>query len=245
MPVLLPFDSVHPFLTDSPLVKLTKVDVKPLYDAIIEIMTEWDRQRSVPKVEVVTKAPRCSHCKIGYFVIDEVEANRVCGNCGIVAETGLILENNCQTFNERHDDMIRHERAVPKDVPKWLQQSLDAQGDEGHRFDVYEKLESLNSNPYAQNQRLPKDDLEKAKRDAMIPLRGNPLIRATAAMLAPKIDAYFDMKDMRVRISKSMPLPVMTYDPPVPKYACFRCGAAVFEPYMQRRHPCGWGKRKR
>ena len=250
MALLLPFDSVKEFLTDSPLVKLTRVDVKSVYDAMIEIVTVWHtRTKSSPTIRTPVP-PQCSHCKIGYFVIDETEALKVCSNCGVVAESGLIIEHNCQTYKERHDDLARHARAVPKDVPKdvpkWLQQSLDAQDDDHHRFVVDDALEHWNSNPFAADQRLTKDQLASAKMDAMIPVRCNTTVRAVAAMLSPKVYEFFDMNDIRDRISKGKSLPIMAYSSPVPRYACFKCGAAVHEPYMQRRHPCGWGgKRKR
>lgn len=245
MSILLPFDSVRPFLDESPLLQLTQVDTKNVYDAVIEIMSLWDK-RSKEQVPLVPKpVPRCTHCKIGYLVNNEVDADCVCSNCGVVQASRLIIENNCQTYNERHDDMIRYKRSVPKDVPKWVQQSLDMQGNEMQRFEVENELEKWNSNPYAQHQWLTKDSLDKAKDDAMIPQRANATVRAVAAMLTPKIYAFFDFNDIKTRISKGMPLPVVRYQPPVAKYKCFKCGAPVFEPYMQRKHPCGWGRKRR
>ena len=245
MSVLLPFDSVRPFIEDSPLVELTQVDTKSVYDAVIEILSAW-KTRAKDQVPLVPKpVPRCAHCKIGFLVINEADADCVCSNCGVVHESGLIIESNCQTYNERHDDLLRYERSAPKDVPKWLQQSLDMQGNDMHRFEVENKIENWNSNMYTRDQWLSKDALEKAKDDAMIPSRANATVRAVAAMLSPRIHAFFDFDDIKTRMSKSMPLPVMRYEKPVAKYACFKCGAAVFEPYMQRKHPCSWGNKRR
>ena len=248
---LLPFDCIASFLEESPAVTLTHVDVRCVYDALIEILTKVQEQkvdeqkRNALRKRKETQVPRCEHCKTGYLQIDTTEAQTVCSDCGVVSVCNMVLERNCQTYDERHDDMIRHERSVPNDVPKWLQKSLDYDNEERHRIEVERELEQLNDNPYIRSQRLSTDDLERAKHHALLPKRANSSVRAVAAILAPTVQKFLDEHDFKEKIKACAALPVLRYTPPIPNYHCLRCGASVDAPYLQRRHPCKWGQVKR
>lgn len=247
--MLLPYDVVEPFLSDNSLCQLSGADPKAVYECLLVILAEMKRDRDkateVAGYRPKPSVPRCTACKIGFWEIDTKEAYAVCSECGVVAQTNLVLADNCTTFNERHDDGQRHHRTSAPDVPQWMQKALDYTSEELHRFEVEGEIDSLNDNPFVAEFKLFDVDKRDAKRYAMLPARANAIVRATAALVAPRVDKFFDMDDIRSRISEGRALPIMRYESPRMQYKCNRCGVGVSEPYMQRRHPCEWGKRPR
>lgn len=247
---LLPFDAVRDFLSQSPAVIYTSVSVALVYDAIIEILTALETQkieqkRGNPQTNDKPTTERCTSCLTGYMQLNTKEAEKVCTNCGTVHEVRMILRDNCQTFDERYDDMLRHSRSTPNDVPKWVQKALDYDSEERHRMEIENELEHYNAIPHLKDQKLRPDEMMRAKRNAMLPSRANPSTRVVAAMLVPKVEKFLEDHDVRQAITAGRSLPTMRFTPRESPYKCIRCGAAVDEPYLQRRHPCGWGKKKR
>lgn len=247
MRTLLPYDCVESFLKDCPLLTLTHENARDVYGAVIEMLTAWSEDKHGDATPTETTWYACEHCAGGgELLINHKEAELVCKSCGVVRETSFMLMDNCRTFSERVDGTSTSgSTGHCASVPWWAQKAIASDAADTFRGEVERELHQWRDNPYAMQLHRSKDDLEKAKLDAMIPKRGSATTRAVAALLAPEISRFFEVNNIRECVERGVTLPRMEYIPIRPKYTCNRCGARVFEPYMQRKHPCGWAKRKK
>ena len=87
----------------------------------------------------------------------------------------------------------------------------------------------------------------KAKEMAkLIKVRSNTLSKVFAVIAYIQLENRVDWESIQSAVKVGAPIPtieIMLYKES--KYNCIKCGASVDEPYMVKRHPCGWGKKRR
>jgi hypothetical protein len=92
---------------------------------------------------------------------------------------------------------------------------------------------------------IEKDKLSMIKRRALLPARANVTDRVVGAILTESITDLLDLDAVQRAVRDGKAVPVARYTEKKPEFKCSKCGAAVWTLWETRRHPCGWGQRKR
>ena len=240
--IRLPLACIREFIESHPLFVLTEANIHSVYDVIVAILThekvvqeEATKKASQQHLSSETHPRRaqfvCPSCKGERYYVDTKDANLICRACGTCT---------------RWIDASLREYEKPVDL------AGKAPGRCSHAFtqeerkqhDIENELQKWVLNPYA---RVPMDKVayDRAVRRASVPLRANITDRVVGAILTHCIAEKLDLDDIERRMQANNGLPVLRYEEKVPEYACQKCGAAVWTLWETRRHPCGWGMKKR
>lgn len=164
----------------------------------------------------------------GYLLRDTKEAEMVCADCG--ACTAYIVPENCHTYSESL------QRQVCQDACPRKEEDVRA------NMEFLEQYNSLPGSSFS----VPTEQLAWIARVASLPQKEGRGERCVAAAFVADIEAFFDFDEVERCVRARLPLPIMQYTPPpCPSFQCSRCGARVHTRWEARRHPCGWGKKRK
>lgn len=238
----LPFECVRGFLESSDVVRSARVAPEAVHKAFVELLRK-DKDASAPSASRDEK-PRdekpphaatfvCA-CGCTTYLVDDTRADRICADCGR-AHYGFVY-SNCTVYNDKAGAPARRE-PKPSHAPYHTHGGPAEQDDEIRR-----EVEHWNEAPYGPH--MGTDELARAKRWANAVTHASVTVKAVSALLFHKVNAAFDPKELESAMRQGRPMPTLVAET-VRAYACPRCGAEVDTPYAAKRHPCGWGVKRR
>ena len=242
--IVLPLSCVRHFIEEHPLYQLVNTDVQAIYGVVISILSserEERVKRPAPK-ESPQDVPRrghfvCELCKCTVYVIDTREATMICTECGVCSP----LQNTSMREHEK-PVVSGSSRAASGKVPDWYNRTMTS--DECQKYEIENEMRHWISNPYA-CVAMDENTYDVTTRRAAMPLRANTTDRVVGAILTHFILQKIDLADIEHKVRADRALPILHYEEKLPQYACNKCGVAVWTAWETRRHPCGWGKKRK
>lgn len=240
--IVFPFACVKDYIEKHPLTALTRSKPEDVYDVIVEILTfeKLKRDKSAPpkkeaNVPVKSTLFQCPGCKCIVYEVDTKEATRICSKCGVcVRYTDETMRDYDKEYCTIH--------CSGGGEPSWYNVSMTAE--EQNAYDIEKAMQQWIKNPYARVA-LDQATYELTKERASLPLRANPTNRVVGATMVHFILQKVDVPKIEQLVRSNKPLPTIYYEEPLPQFSCQKCGAAVWTLWESRRHPCGWGKKRK
>ena len=247
MGVLLPYDCVRDFLEEHPLIDISDATPRGVYEAIVAILERTreatarddriDERRAAPN-EV--RIEPCALCK-GYKRYDSHTGDLICSSCGACSR--FTRAEDARLY-DKPDEKSGGRPTRDDNIAQWAKKSVEFAEGEYRRILIEKDMDSWNDyRPGGPCHGA--DAMTRLKRLVHVPERVGPTDRVMAALLLPAVERAFDFEQIADAVRQGKRLPTLAYDPPQPQFACQRCGAAVFNRYEERRHPCGWGTKRR
>ena len=242
---LLPFDCTRDFLSGHKLVSLSQASPERVHECFKQLLEAHDaRMSSASDSGAPTRRKgqiKCPVCPIDaqyYMQIDSQRGDAVCSRCG--ACTRVVVPENCETYEERPACI---KTQAPNNIAEWAWKASRHDDDTARRF-VEREMEHWNDY-HSVGTHWGIDRLAWLKSLTKNVANASCTEKAIAALLFPYIAETYDAKRVEQDVRSGRPLTKVVLPQAPVKYACQRCGAAVDSLYAQKRHPCGWGSKKR
>lgn len=242
---LLPYDCTRDFLEQHALTDISRVSPVNVHNCITHMLNVATPTPAASKSALPARKPQIEGCMCkspdGRYEVDPCRGDMVCSGCGVT--TRYIVADNCTVYSESQATI---KSKAPVGITDWVWASSRMDDDERHHAEVMDCM--CNLNEYRPGGTFhPIDDLKFLHALAMAPQRASAAERAVAALLYPKVRDAFDMSAVEAAVRSGGSLPKMhtTTNLLWGELRCKRCNALVETPYEQKRHPCGWGQKKR
>lgn len=237
----LPFECVRGFLESSDVVCSARVAPEAVHKAFVELLRkEKDASADAPpsasrdeKAPPAHAATFVCACGCTTYLVDDTRADRICADCGRAYYS--FVYSNCTLYNDTAGAPARRQ---PSNAPPYHSHSGPAEQDD----EIRREVEHWNEMPFGPH--MGTDELARAKRWANAVTHASVTVKAVSALLFHKVVAAFDPKELESAMRQGRPMPTLVAET-LPTYTCPRCGAAVDTPYAAKRHPCGWGVKRR
>lgn len=244
MPCAFPYDCVRPFLERHPLLMSTAAAPRSIYKAMLQIVQEAHADGpSLPKAR--PPAPfACKNCKRpdSYMQVSARDGDRVCSHCG--ASSPCVDPRNCAAPPAVEESRSRARACSAPGNAAWTEHALSTP-EEREEGRLARELDHWN-HPRLGGPNLGADALTRCLHRAKVVSGASVTDKCVAALLVGPVLEHFDLDDVREKVRKLKPLPQLKYQPPARSgRKCDRCGVCLHTPWEERRHKCGWGKKRR
>lgn len=242
--ILIPYDTVRDYLEGNPL--LVGADVKPetVHKLLLRVH-EWMSRPSLPRPPpsmLPRQACPSEECAGSYVEVDARNGCTLCASCGVVLVQNVNVEPEFQTGVSSSD--VSKGNRVKGLSSKASEQARSAGQDRGpsymndlqhwNQFTLFseDSLEEVNA-----WMRGWTSDPSRAQNDRL-------LLVVTFLVYRKVRHGMLDEEEVRDRLRKQLPLPVLRGKAPLPSFPCMRCGEKVHSRKEARVH-CKWGQRRR
>jgi len=237
---MLPYSVVEAYLQSHTLVKLTKLNARSIHEAMLVIVKHREEtsivpsSTSTPRVSVppATDINSCVACKSQKMQISE--GHYVCYACGIV-QRGPIT---AIPFTDSSQDIPTQKIAPKIKLARWTlhatQPFNEAQVQIGKMTEHWNHWVNLGA-----------DDVETAKREALLVEHTNIDIRCIAALLLQRVLEMCNIAEIGQQCKLRLSLTPLAETPTRAVFKCSSCGDNVSTKFEARHHGCAWNDTKR
>lgn len=228
MVFLLPFSCLSPFLNEHPLCRLSRVDVKNVYDSIIEALTNITTEEAERRMRKSTadRSPRtivaCTNCNASSHSIDHHASELICDNCGKTAE-----------FNDQLDS---YEERTRNEDHRGLHAATKV-------CEMRDEIDHWNRYP-SSDVALDEESASKIQRRAIPLKKGTVGERAIACILLHTLEQQEDLLLLSQSVRLGEKTRFIEYISKQ-KERCPRCNFVITSKVDMRRHKCEWGRKRR
>lgn len=251
----LPLESVREFIESSGLVNQACLPVEAVHKAFVELAHKT-RTRDAPPAErgeratavaekrdeetAAVEEERCA-CGSRIFVADDRHGDRICAKCGICSY-GFVY-SNCTLF-EGGATVSKRARAATVDQKVIAHRAHAGSSADDARRELNRELDHWNDLPVGTH--LGTDEMARARIWAGYITHASTTVKAISALLFDRVAAFADPALLEDAMRQGRPMPTLAPPSTNPSgHRCARCGAEVDCAYAAKRHPCGWGSKKR
>jgi DNA-directed RNA polymerase subunit RPC12/RpoP len=242
--MLLPYDCVKEFLEHHPLVCISAISPHAIHECLVEMFdvpfVPYDCKRNIPVIGL------CPDCK-SKRELDARNSVLVCTSCGMVEN--YCNPSNCVVFDKDPSSPSVSKANAKNDIPHWLKKASQFDEGEYQQYEIDKEMEQWNSYKPG-GTHLSEDDMAASKKRALIPRRASKTARCLAALFYPHVKNTLALDEIEKTVKSGGVLPTLAdpEDPNTKQWGvlhCLKCHAIVRTPYEQKRHACGWGRKKR
>lgn len=228
MVFLLPFHCLSSFLQKHPLSNLSGINVKTIYDRIIEVLTgENETERPSRHAPFVSPpAHKCTKCDSVHCKIDHHASELVCEDCGKVETL-----TGSQDFKSYEETQGSHQIVFDNKPSEEIGRFIDFRNEIDHWNRYPSSLVVLDE-----------ESIFKTLQRAAILKKGSITERVISCIFIHILEEKEDLISYSILVRKGMATNKIEFIPPVVK-RCPTCNFALSSDVSNKRHKCGWGKK--